>query len=55
LQDKAKKSWYERNAELVELVVDSDENEEDIVKNYKQKKASSMNLKKLQQVGYSFS
>lgn len=48
-QDKAKKSWYERNAELVELVVDNDENEEDIVKNYKQKKASSMNLKKLQQ------
>ncbi|KAL6219465.1 hypothetical protein ACLB2K_007224 [Fragaria x ananassa] len=48
-QDKAKKSWYERNAELVELVVDSDEDEEDRVKNYKQKKASSMNLKNLQQ------
>ena len=50
LQDKAKKTWYEKNAELVELVIDSDEDEEDRAKNYKQKRASSFNLIKLQQV-----
>ncbi|BFG15607.1 hypothetical protein CerSpe_018810 [Prunus speciosa] len=48
-QEKSKKSWFERNAELVELVVDNDDSEEGRVKNHKKRKASSMNLNKLQQ------
>ncbi|KAL6293654.1 hypothetical protein ACE6H2_001796 [Prunus campanulata] len=48
-QEKSKKSWFERNAELVELVVDNDDSEEERVKNHKKRKASSMNLNKLQQ------
>lgn len=48
-QEKAKKTWFERNAEAVELVVDNYDSEEEIAKNHKQKKATSMQLKKLQQ------
>lgn len=48
-QEKAKKTWFERNAEAVELVVDNYDSEEEVVKNRKQKKATSMQLKKLQQ------
>ncbi|CAN6576897.1 unnamed protein product [Malus baccata var. baccata] len=48
-QEKSKKNWFERNAELIELVVDHDDSEEERVKSHKQKKASSASLKKLQQ------
>ncbi|KAM2242258.1 hypothetical protein ACFX1S_009241 [Malus domestica] len=48
-QEKSKKNWVERNAELIELVVDHDDSEEERVKSHKQKKASSASLKKLQQ------
>ncbi|KAH9681518.1 hypothetical protein WN943_029291 [Citrus x changshan-huyou] len=48
-QEKAKKTWFERNAEAVELVVDNYDSEEEVVKNRKQKKATSMQLQKLQQ------
>ncbi|CAL2258789.1 unnamed protein product [Prunus armeniaca] len=48
-QEKSKKRWFERNAELIELVVDNDDSEEERVKNHKKRKASSMNLHKLQQ------
>lgn len=48
-QEKASKTWFERNAELVELVVDNDDSEEERVNNYKQKKSGSIQLKKLQQ------
>ncbi|KAM1094112.1 hypothetical protein ACFX2B_009034 [Malus domestica] len=48
-QEKSKKNWFERNAELIELVVDHDDSEEERVKSHNQKKASSASLKKLQQ------
>ena len=49
-QDKAKKSWFDRNAESIELEVEDNDSEEERVNNCKQKKASSSHLKKLQQV-----
>ncbi|KAA0031953.1 DEAD-box ATP-dependent RNA helicase 13 [Cucumis melo var. makuwa] len=48
-QEKASKTWFERNAELVELVVDNDDSEEERANNYKQKKVGCIQLKKLQQ------
>ncbi|PSS24014.1 DEAD-box ATP-dependent RNA helicase [Actinidia chinensis var. chinensis] len=48
-QDKAKKSWFDRNAESIELEVEDNDSEEERVNNCKQKKASSSHLKKLQQ------
>ncbi|CAN6719064.1 unnamed protein product [Malus baccata var. baccata] len=48
-QEKSKKNWFERNAALIELVVEYDDSEEERVKSHKQKKASSASLKKLQQ------
>ncbi|XP_028803488.1 DEAD-box ATP-dependent RNA helicase 13 isoform X1 [Neltuma alba] len=48
-QEKAQKSWFERNAESVELVVENYDSEEERVKKYRQMKASSTQLKKLQQ------
>ncbi|CAL5395148.1 unnamed protein product [Camellia sinensis] len=48
-QDKANKSWFERNAEAIELDVEDNESEEERVNSHKQKKASSNHLKKLQQ------
>ncbi|KAF2314078.1 hypothetical protein GH714_021992 [Hevea brasiliensis] len=48
-QEKAKKTWFERNAELVELIVEKDDSEDERVNNYKQKKITSMQLNKLQQ------
>ncbi|KAL2530251.1 DEAD-box ATP-dependent RNA helicase 13 [Forsythia ovata] len=48
-QEKAEKSWLERNAESVELVLDDDDSEEERVKKYRHKKATSSQLNKLQQ------
>lgn len=48
-QEKAKNSWLERSAESVELVMDDYDSEEERVSNFKQKKATSLQLKKLQQ------
>ncbi|PPD95126.1 hypothetical protein GOBAR_DD07815 [Gossypium barbadense] len=48
-QERANKSWLERSAESLELVVENYDSEEERVKNFKQKKASSNHLKKLQQ------
>ncbi|KAL3577963.1 hypothetical protein D5086_019467 [Populus alba] len=48
-QEKAKKTWFERNAESIELMVDNDDSEEEIVNNHKQKRVTSMQLKNLQQ------
>ncbi|OVA02284.1 Helicase [Macleaya cordata] len=48
-QEKAKKTWFERNAESVELDVEDDDSEEERVNSSKQKKISSFNLKKLQE------
>ncbi|KAF8388306.1 hypothetical protein HHK36_026972 [Tetracentron sinense] len=48
-QEKANKSWFERNAESVELVVEDYDSDEGRVNNYKEKKISSIHLKKLQQ------
>ncbi|XP_015887722.3 DEAD-box ATP-dependent RNA helicase 13 [Ziziphus jujuba] len=48
-KENAQKSWFERNAESVELLMDDDESDEEKVKNHKQKKVISANLKKLQQ------
>lgn len=49
-QEKANKSWFEKNAEAVELIVENNDSEDERVQNHKQKKASSAQLKKLQQV-----
>ncbi|KAL0414164.1 UNVERIFIED_CONTAM: DEAD-box ATP-dependent RNA helicase 13 [Sesamum radiatum] len=48
-QEKAEKSWLERNAESVELVLEDNDSEEDRVKKYRQNKAKSQQLNKLQQ------
>ncbi|KAE8721759.1 DEAD-box ATP-dependent RNA helicase 13 [Hibiscus syriacus] len=48
-QERANKSWLERSAESLELVVENYDSEEERVKNFKQKKACSVHLKKLQQ------
>ncbi|KAL6971184.1 RNA helicase [Sarracenia purpurea var. burkii] len=48
-QEKANKSWFERNAESIELDVEDNDSEEERVNTCKQKKASSTHLKKLQQ------
>ena len=43
-KSKKKKIWFERNAELIELVVDHDDNEEEMVKSHKQQKANTTSL-----------
>ncbi|KAF9673631.1 hypothetical protein SADUNF_Sadunf10G0044200 [Salix dunnii] len=48
-QEKAKKTWFDRNAESIELMVENDDSEEERVNNHKQKRVTSMQLKKLQQ------
>ncbi|KAF9610677.1 hypothetical protein IFM89_023933 [Coptis chinensis] len=48
-QEKAQKSWFERNAEAVELDIDDNDSEEENVNNHKRKKKSSLHLQKLQQ------
>ncbi|KAL4643708.1 hypothetical protein ACB092_02G111400 [Castanea dentata] len=48
-KEKAKKSWLEQSAESVELVMDDYDSEEEIVNSIKQKKATSVQLNKLQQ------
>ncbi|KAL8201745.1 hypothetical protein R6Q57_010892 [Mikania cordata] len=48
-QDKADKSWFQRNAESIELIVDDDDSEDERVNKIRKKKASSAQVKKLQQ------
>ncbi|XP_073299751.1 DEAD-box ATP-dependent RNA helicase 13 isoform X2 [Primulina huaijiensis] len=48
-QEKAEKSWLERNAESIELLLDDNDSEDERMKKYRQKKATSNQLKKLQQ------
>ncbi|XP_071706093.1 DEAD-box ATP-dependent RNA helicase 13 isoform X2 [Rutidosis leptorrhynchoides] len=48
-QDKADKSWFKRNAESVDLIVEENDSEEERVNSIRKKKASSAQLKKLQQ------
>ncbi|CAI9117993.1 OLC1v1019492C1 [Oldenlandia corymbosa var. corymbosa] len=48
-QDKAKQSWFEKNAESVELLLDENDSEDERVNKHKKKKASSAQLKKLQE------
>ncbi|CAL9100512.1 DEAD-box ATP-dependent RNA helicase 13-like [Musa acuminata AAA Group] len=48
-QENVNKSWLMRNAESLGLEVEESASEEDVVNGYKQKKISSLQLKKLQQ------
>ncbi|XP_061340168.1 DEAD-box ATP-dependent RNA helicase 13 [Gastrolobium bilobum] len=48
-QVKAEKSWFDRNANLVELVTENYNSEEEQVNKHKQMKSSSRQLKKLQE------
>ncbi|KAK1411236.1 hypothetical protein QVD17_37783 [Tagetes erecta] len=48
-QDKADKSWFQRNAESIELMVDENDSDDERANNIRKKKASSAQLKKLQQ------
>ncbi|OIV89628.1 hypothetical protein TanjilG_14600 [Lupinus angustifolius] len=48
-QEKAEKTWFDRNADSVELVTETYDSEEEQVNKHKQMKASSGKLKKLQQ------
>ncbi|KZV15264.1 DEAD-box ATP-dependent RNA helicase 13-like [Dorcoceras hygrometricum] len=48
-QEKAEKSWLERNAESIELVLEDNDSEDEKMKKYRQKRATSNQLKKLQQ------
>ncbi|KAI3995744.1 hypothetical protein MKX01_007223 [Papaver californicum] len=47
-KEKVNKTWFERNAKSVELVVDEDDSEEERVNSHKQRKATSSKLIKLQ-------
>nr|KYP77042.1 DEAD-box ATP-dependent RNA helicase 13 [Cajanus cajan] len=48
-QEKAEKNWFDRNATSVELVTENYDSEEEQVNKHKKKKASSRQLKKLQE------
>ncbi|RDX93054.1 DEAD-box ATP-dependent RNA helicase 13 [Mucuna pruriens] len=48
-QEKAEKNWFDRNASSVELVTENYDSEEEQVNKHKQMKASSRQLKKLQE------
>ncbi|XP_050218479.1 DEAD-box ATP-dependent RNA helicase 13 [Mercurialis annua] len=48
-QEKAKKSWFERNAESIELILEKDDSEDERANSHKQKKITSTQLNKLQQ------
>ncbi|XP_015088155.1 DEAD-box ATP-dependent RNA helicase 13 [Solanum pennellii] len=48
-QDKAKKNWLERSAELMELDLEDNDSEEERVNNHKRKKATSAQLTNLQE------
>lgn len=48
-QEKAARSWLERNAESVELDLDNNDSEEERVEKYRRKKAESNQLNKLQE------
>lgn len=48
-QEKAKQSWFQRNAESVGLALEENESEEERVNSSRKKKDSSIHLKKLQQ------
>ncbi|KAH1240989.1 DEAD-box ATP-dependent RNA helicase 13 [Glycine max] len=50
-QEKAEKNWFDRNSSSVELVTESYDSEEEQVNKHKQMKASSRQLKKLQEAG----
>ncbi|KAI7734580.1 hypothetical protein M8C21_009832, partial [Ambrosia artemisiifolia] len=45
--DKADKSWFQRNAESIERIVDENDSEDDRANKIRKKKASSAQLKKL--------
>lgn len=51
-QEKAQKSWLERHAESLEIDVENNDSEEERVDAFKKKKASSNQLKMLQQVDH---
>ncbi|CAO2035713.1 unnamed protein product [Urochloa humidicola] len=48
-QENASKSWIQRNAESMGLILETSDSEEDRVKGHKQRKATSAHLQKLQQ------
>ncbi|CAN6276258.1 unnamed protein product [Urochloa humidicola] len=48
-QENASKSWIQRNAESMGLILDNSDSEEERVKGHKQRKATSAHLQKLQQ------
>ncbi|XP_076897165.1 DEAD-box ATP-dependent RNA helicase 13-like [Bidens hawaiensis] len=48
-QDKADKSWFQRNAESIELMVDENDSDDERANKIRKKKAGSAQLKKLQQ------
>ncbi|GAA0150835.1 RNA helicase [Lithospermum erythrorhizon] len=48
-QDKAKKTWFEKNAEIIGLDFEENDSEEERVNKFKQKKTNSSQLSKLQQ------
>lgn len=50
LQENTKKRWLERNAETMELTLDDSGSEEERVAGHKEKKITSLHLKKLHQV-----
>jgi ATP-dependent RNA helicase DDX24/MAK5 len=48
-QENANKSWLQRNAESMGLLLETSDSEEERVQGHKQRKATSANLQKLQQ------
>jgi len=49
-QENANRSWLQRNAESMGLLLETSDSEEERVKSHKQRKATSAHLQKLQQV-----
>lgn len=54
-QEKADRTWLEKHAESMELELDDDESEEERVDNVRQRKATSAQLNKLQEVCHYYS
>lgn len=55
IQEKADRTWLEKHAESMELELDDDESEEERVDNVRQRKATSAQLNKLQEVCHYYS
>lgn len=52
IQERVDRTWLEKHAKLMELELDDEESEEERVDNVRQRKATSAQLSKLQEVSH---